>query len=170
MDYIRISGGVMLIVCGTLAGMYASLKWQTKLRVYEQYLAFLTQAQSLVEYNAVSVKELIAAVRAVPLLRPILDETRDQLDKGIPTEQAWRIAAAAGLAKYGFTRTERQLFYFWGDTFGSSDIDGEIAKLHLHCDLVTQKAEELRRELDAKKKICRITGMFAGTLAAVLLY
>lgn len=166
---LKFIGGALIVICGTFSGIYCSAGLKRKAEFWEQYLIFLTQAQTMIGYGAMSVREILSGVKGVTLVQPVLKETSDSLDKGVSMERAWRTAVERYMKALHFGRTDRELVYFFGEAFGITDIQGELAKIGLHAELAKERANLLKEELAAKSRIYRITGMFAGVLTAVML-
>lgn len=165
MEVIRILGGLLLVVSGTLCGLYASGSFQNRVRLLEQYLLFLRQTQTMIGYTAADIREVLSLPASLPLLRPVLNDCLHLMDGGCELESAWRGAVDLHVERPG----DRELLYCFGDSFGTSNVSGELNKLSLHCELVEQRLLPLREELKTKRRLYRMIGMFSGVLTAVVL-
>ena len=47
---LKFVGGIFIVVCGTLGGIYFSLRLRKKAEFFEQYIMFLTQVQTMISY------------------------------------------------------------------------------------------------------------------------
>ena len=90
MILIRITGGLFLVLCGAMGGIFLSERLKARAEFMGQYVRFLTQAQAEVGYTASSAEELMKNAAGVPLLRPLLDGTVRYLHKGEELSRAWR--------------------------------------------------------------------------------
>lgn len=93
-----------------------------------------------------------------------------QLDGAEPGtwRQAWREAVASGARKEGFSREDLGLLYGFGEGFGASDTEGQLAHLSLYEDLTAAAMETARSELSRKARLYRMLGLFGGAAAAIL--
>ena len=165
MELVKVMGGLLLVVCGTLGGLYASGSFQNRVNLLEQYLKFLRQAKSMIGYTAADIREVLSLPASLPLLRPVLEDCLHLLEGGCELGAAWR----GGVDLHVQRQSDRELLYSFGDSFGTSDVSGELNKLSLHGELVEQQLSALREELKTKRRIYRIIGMFSGVLTAVIL-
>lgn len=165
MELVKIAGGLLLVICGTLAGLYAAGKFKDRVRLYEQYLIFLNQVKTALGYTAPDVRELLEMESDVPLLSPVIHDTAALLDDGCNFSDAWQSAVELHVRD----RSDRELLRRFGESFGTSNVSGEIGKLSLLMELVRERLDAMKEELKTKRRLYRIVGMFGGVLSAVLL-
>ena len=165
MILIRITGGLFLVLCGTMGGIFFSERLKARAEFMGQYVRFLTQAQAEVGYTASSAEELLRNAAGVPMLRPMLDSAVKYLHEGEELSAAWS-RSAEGCIKI---RRDRELVKSFGESFGTGGIEGELAKLALHKENAQRAHEEYLEEARAKSRLFRTVGMFCGALAAALL-
>ena len=169
-EFLKFFGGVTVIVSGTLCGLYASRVLKNRVSFLEQYIMFLTQTKTMISYNAISAVEILSSVGSVPLVSPMLEECIKNLSNGCSFEDSWHKAVNSAYEKKLFTASDKPLIYSFGDTFGISDIDGEVTKTELHTALVSERLEKARQDFSSKCKIYRIVGMFSGIVIVLLIY
>ncbi len=169
MYLLKFCGGMLLVICGTFCGIYASRTVLNRLKFFEQYLIFLTTVQTAVSYAAMSAKELLKISVSQNLLSPVLDKALNYLESGDAFETAWRKAFSAKETALLVSKEDRELIYTFGDHFGTGDINGETEKIKMNIVLVQQRLKELRENTSSKRKIYRILGMFAGVVITVLI-
>ena len=166
---LRFVGGIFIVVCGTLGGIYFSLRLRRKAEFFEQYLMFLTQVQTMISYGRMSVKEILREVRNIPLAEPILTDTEKYMNEGEAIETAWKKAVNENGKKLHLEKSDTELLEYFGNTFGVSDREGELSKIKLHEELIKERWENLKSEMNAKCRVYRIVGMFCGVMTAVLI-
>lgn len=130
-----------------------------------QYVRFLTQAQAIIGYTAAEADELFSSVRGVPMLRPVLEGTKREMKKGEKLDTAWKRSVDSNV----YSSEDRKLLYYFGETFGTSNVEGELSKLALHRDSAERMYSEYLEEVRVKKKLYKTVGFFCGALAAALL-
>ena len=165
MILIRITGGLFLVLCGALGGIFLSERLKARAEFMGQYVRFLTQAQAEVGYTASSAEELMKNAAGVPLLRPLLDGTVRYLHKGEELSRAWSRSAESCIKN----RRDRELVRSFGESFGTGGVEGELAKLALHRENAQRVYGEYLEEVRAKGRLFRTVGTFCGALAAALL-
>ena len=162
---LRLGGGFLLIICGTFAGIYCSEKLGRRIRLFEEYIHFLTQAEAMIGHTAASVREIFGNIRGLPMIKPIIKKTLTELDGGADLADAWSKAVKGVIGE----KEDRELINYFGQTFGTTDCSGEMGKLALHKETAERKHTELLEEYRTKRRLYRILGMFGGTLTAVIL-
>jgi len=165
MIWLKVGGGMLLIVCGTFAGLYCSEKLRRRVRFYEEYIAFLSQAESMIGYTAASVRELMEGIKGLPMMSPLFRKTLALLSDGKTLSESWKCAVQT----YVEHPSDRETAAYFGNTFGTTNCSGELGKLKLQKETAQRKHAELLEEYRTKRRLYRIVGMFAGTLTAVIL-
>lgn len=162
---IRITGGLFLVLSGGLAGVFLCEKLKARANFMGQYVRFLSQAQAVIGYTASSAEEVFRSAGGVPLLRPLLDGAVRLLDDGEELSTAWKRSVDNNVRN----RQDRQLLYYFGETFGTSNIEGELSKLSLQRENAERVYNEYLEEVKTKKKLYKTVGLFCGALVAALL-
>lgn len=165
MELVKITGGIMLVVCGALAGLYAAGRFRDRVKLCEQYLIFLNRAKTALGYTAPGVRELLEPDIDAPQLSPVMRDAAELMDDGMEFRDAWISAVGINVQD----SSDRELICRFGESFGTSNISGELNKLSLHMELVKEHLDMMKEELKTKRKLYRIVGMFGGVLTAVLL-
>lgn len=165
MFVLKIAGGLLLSICGMTAGMYFGEKLKTRVLFWEQYIRFLTQAQTMIGYTASDIRTVLEEARELPLVRPIIKDTLRGLDSGQCFESAWKAAADKNI----HDSNDRKQLYYFGAVFGTSNIEGELAKIGLQKENSQRRLDELKEALKTKKRLYRTLGTFCGVLLAVVL-
>ena len=164
-EIMRVLGCLLLALCGTLSGYAMSRSYKRRVLLMGEYLRFLTQAQSVIGYTAAEAASLLEGIKGLALMRPIIDEALRQLREGSSFESAW--CSAAG--RFVPDKDDRELLCSFGESFGTSNISGELSKLELHKVNASRRYDELSQELKTKSRLYRTVGTFCGVLTASLL-
>ena len=166
---LKFVGGILIVVCGTLGGIYFSLRLKRKAEFFEQYIMFLMQVQTMISYGGMSIGEILRGIKSVPLTEPILLDTEKYMDNGEAIETAWKKAVDGNMKKLHLEKSDTEMLEYFGNSFGVSDREGELSKIKLHEELVRERWENLKNEMYAKCRVYRIVGMFCGVMTAVLI-
>ncbi len=166
---LKFVGGAFIVVCGTLGGIYFSLRSRRKAEFLEQYIMFLTQVQTMISYGGMSFGEILKNIKNVPLAEGILNDTEEYMNDGEAIETAWKKAVEKNMKELHFEKSDTEMIEYFGNTFGVSDREGELSKIKLHEELVRERWNILKNEMLSKCRVYRIVGMFCGVLTAVLI-
>ena len=60
---LKFVGGIFIVVCGTLGGIYFSLRLKRKAEFFEQYIIFLNRVGTMIEYSQMSVREIFGELK-----------------------------------------------------------------------------------------------------------
>ena len=166
---LKFIGGAFIVICGTLGGIYFSLRSRRKAEFLEQYIMFLTQVQTMISYGGMSFGEILKNIKNVPLAEGILNDTEGYMNDGEAIETAWKKAVEKNMKELHFEKSDTEMIEYFGNTFGVSDREGELSKIKLHEELVRERWNILKNEMLSKCRVYRIVGMFCGVLTAVLI-
>ena len=166
---LKFVGGAFIVICGTLGGIYFSLRLRRKGEFLEQYIMFLTQVQTMILYGGMSVREIFRDIKNIPLAEGILSDTEGYMNDGEAIETAWKKAVEKNMKELHFEKSDTEMIEYFGNTFGVSDREGELSKIKLHEELVRERWNILKNEMLSKCRVYRIVGMFCGVLTAVLI-
>lgn len=169
MVLVKFCGAVIIVVSGTLCGIYASKSVENRVKFLEEYVMFLTQVKTMINYSAISVPEILLSVSSVPIVAPLLNNCHSSLSEGMSLEKAWHSAVDEMYKKRLFTQSDKALLYSFGETFGSSNIDGEVTKTELHISLMKERLNTVKAEYLSKNRLYRIVGMFSGIMIALII-
>ena len=164
---LKFVGGIFIVVCGTLGGIYFSLRLKKKSEFLEQYLIFLNRVRTMIEYGNMSVRDIFGELKNISVIEPVLTDTEKFLDDGENFENAWKMSVDKNMKE--FDKSDIEMIYFFGKSFGVTDKNGEISKIDLHSQMIKERLDTLKNDMASKTRIYRILGMFGGVLAAVMI-
>lgn len=164
-EIMRLSGGLLIVLCGALSGILKSRSFRTRVELIGEYLRFLTQVEAAVGYTAESISSLLANMRGLSLFAPVLKDTSELMQNGSSFENAW----CSAVKRFVTNGEDRQLMYSFGRTFGTDNIQGELSKLALHKQNAETHYTGLSAELKTKSRLYRTLGVFCGVMTAALI-
>lgn len=169
MSALKYIGGLILIVCGALCGLYFSDRTKRRLRLFEEYESFLLGCSSIIDRCTADVREIGDFCKGFPHLsaagKAFLSAAENRSDPCI----AWKESVKNMSAGYGLADKEEKLLSSFADGFGDSDSETETARLSLLRERTALYLDSLRKESEEKSRICRVVGTFVGALAAAVL-
>ena len=154
-------GAILLLAACVTAGFAESRKLSVRVERLEGFLKFLSAAEAEIRYTASPVERILARQGGGLDFQPGCLRAMEQ---GMNFQQAWE--ACAGM---GWNKTDAALLRDFGQGFGATDLEGQLAHCGLYERLAGERLEEARRERDVKSKLYRTLGV-SGGIAAVLLF
>ncbi len=164
-EIMRLTGGLLIVLCGALAGILKCRSFRQRTELMGEYLRFLTQVKAVIGYTAESAGSILSGMRGMELLAPVLEGTLELMKSGSSFENAWCSAVKSSV----LNRDDRQLMYSFGHAFGTDNVQGELSKLALHMQNAETHYSGLRAELKTKSRVYRTVGVFCGVMAAAVL-
>lgn len=168
MTAVKAAGGIMLIVCGALAGLYASKRLKRRADFLTQYVIFLTRAETMISYCSSEIGEIISEPGDAPLLSHMLSVCCGMINSGSDFTAAWTSGVNAAADEGLLAGEDISLVRSFCDGFGTSGTEEEIAKLRLHREFIRQRASALSEEAARRQKLYRVVGTFCGAMAAAV--
>lgn len=167
MPYIKIIGLLCVLVAGAGCGIYASLRLKSRALLLEKYLSFLNNVEIRVRFGQCDINELLSQNDDYGDLSRILKLCKESLNTGMHFGEAWRTALDKAQKQRMIFPPERLLLSDFA-SFGTSDVEGEISRLNIHLERVTQRYKELLQESLDKGKLYRTLGFFGGAAVALI--
>ncbi|MFU0833309.1 MAG: Stage III sporulation protein AB [Oscillospiraceae bacterium] len=163
---IKLLGALLLIMAGSLSGYKESHKLSVRVDSLELFLRFLSAAKTEIRYSAVPVVQVIKRHSAG---FQFLEECANNCEQGGSFADAWRYTVIHYAKNDGFAANDIKLLLSFGEGFGASDTDGQIAHLQLYSELFATSLKSARDERNRKSKLYLMLGIFAGLSSALLL-
>ena len=166
---LRLAGGLLLVVCGALGGLYLAERARGRLAFLEAYEAFLLTAASLVSSCGADLSVILGYAEKNAYLRELAASAQNAVMQGTDPRPAWK-SAAEEASKHGRIRSEDvELVSSFADYDGEEDTDSRTGRLNFLLDRTRQRLSVLKKETEEKRRLYRILGTFIGALAAAVL-
>lgn len=162
---LKLTGAVLLILAGTLAGYAESHKLALRVEKLESFLRFLEAAQTEIRYSGLSVERIL---RKHGMGLRFLVDCAGRCESGKAFGTAWREAVNRA-DREGFAAADRELLLGFGDGFGATDTDGQLSHCALYSSLTESSLRAAKEERKRKSRLYQALGVFAG-LAATLFF
>lgn len=154
-----------MIAASTLAGYMESHKLSLRVEQLEAFLRFITAARTEIHYTAAPVEEIVRKHGDMPFLKTCAENCQN----GSSFTESWAAAVESGAKGFGLLEKDISLLRSFGDGFGASDMDGQLAHCKLFAELTETQLEHAREEKNRKSKLYLMLGIFAGMAVALLL-
>ncbi len=160
------TGTLLLIAVGTLAGYMESHRLEMRVERLEEFLRFVSSAQTEIRFSALPVEQIVQRHGGdLEFLR----RCGDCFEKGTDFLSAWQTGVNSCAKNSGFNEKDTELLKGFGRGFGVSDIDGQLSHCALYCELTAQSLKDAKEEKERKSRLYQMFGVFSGMAAALLL-
>lgn len=163
---LKLTGAVLLILAGTLAGYAESRKLSLRVKKLESFLRFLEAAQTEIRFSGMPVQRIL---REHNMGLQFLACCAERCGGGQNFCSAWNASVADRAGTEGFFAADRELLVGFGGGFGATDTEGQLSHCALYSTLVQSNLEAAKEEKNRKSRLYQTLGVFAG-LAATLLF
>lgn len=168
MIFVKITGLLLLAAAGTGCGIYAALRLKSRAALLERYLVFLKEVEIKVRFRQCSIEEILFSSYENEVLDFILQDCRKNLHTAPHFSAVWIETLSKARKRGKLSQQEFLLFKEFSD-FGTSDVEGELSRLEMHRQKVTQHYETLLKEYADKGKLYRTLGIFGGTALGLIM-
>ena len=165
----KLTGCLLIICCGTAAGLFISKRSRDKTVFMQQYISFLTQARTMIEFTGADIMEILSGVHSVPMLTCMIDDVIEKMRSGDSITDAWRQSVESAAKRGELNGSDIPLFADFCEGFGELGADEEAAKLQLQITTASTRYEQMQKDGVIRQRLYRTVGTFCGVLAAVIL-
>lgn len=159
-------GTLLLIAAGALAGYMESHRLEMRVERLEEFLRFLSSAQTEIRFSALPVEQIVQRHGGD---LEFLQRCGDCFQKGVDFMSAWQAGVNSCAKNSGFNERDMELLKGFGRGFGVSDTDGQLSHCALYCELTAQSLKDAKEEKERKSRLYQMFGVFSGMAAALLL-
>ncbi len=165
----KLTGFVLIILCGGSAGLYISKRIGEKTEFISQYISFLTQAEAMITFAGSDIRYILNNVKSIPLMDHMINDTLDYLNNNYDFCSAWEKSVHAAYSRKEFEKEDLSLLLAFGVGFGEQGTDEEILKIKLNISNVSERLKIRKNDNETKMKLYKTLGTFSGAIIAVLL-
>ena len=159
---LKVLGAVLLVLAGAGAGYLQSHKLRRRKERLRTFLEFLSAARTEISYAALPVEEILERHgQGLDFLAPYFAART----AGAPFLQAWDKAVHSPL----LTQEDRAVVSGFGDGFGASDTEGQMAHCGLYMDLTRKLLAGAEEDCARKCKLYQMLGICGGAVAALVI-
>lgn len=156
---------IIVFCCFTLAGFYFSYKLSRRQLFLKDFIAFLKTFETHIRYSADDIFTLINMSMTSASLLPIKEYIVS--NKG-SFNDLWLTSMSLINKQTGLTTQDKALLEEFGAALGTTDGQGQINHIELYTTLFQKSLDEAQEELNAKSKLYKMLGFFAGTAFALM--
>lgn len=165
---VKIIGGILIVLCGTFTGIYFSERSRRETMFLRQYILFLGQIRSMVEYAGESIGDIMLKVHSVPLMDHLIGEFTGRLSSGEDMVSAWTKSVENSLDRKEFDSADTVLLLNFCEGFGEMGPAEEGSRIQMLIGAVTARLEQKEKDSLVKQRLYRTVGTFCGVLTAVV--
>lgn len=169
MTGIKMLGAMMLIICGSLGGIYKSEIIKKQVKFLKEYIVFMTQAETMISYCGLDISQILRNTKSLTLINNMFNDCLKSMKNGEDFCNSWCYAVQAAYNRKEIRKCDCSMICNFAETFGVSGIEEEIGKIQMHKSIAKKVYEQQNMEIKSKTALCRTIGIFFGTMAAIIL-
>ncbi len=132
----------------------------------EAFLRFLSAAQTEIRFAALPVEQIVQRHGGE---MDFLRMCAANCSQSEPFAAAWEQSVKAGTKGRGLLAADIELLRGFGQSFGASDVDGQLSHCALYSELIGSNLKNAREEKNRKSRLYQTLGVFSGMAAALVL-
>ena len=162
MNYFKLAGAGLILVCCTLTGFYFSYRLKIRLRCLGNIIDLMSRLGTNMRYFGGDVFELVKISSPSFLI--------GFFDNDISPFGAYWERAVGGMAKTCFLkRDEADSLVEFGRLLGTTDVEGQLCHIGIYKGVFSAARDNLREEYKTKARLYKSLGFFAGATLALSL-
>ena len=162
MNYYKLFGAGMILLCCTLCGFYCSYKLSLKLNFLNSLIDFLSRLETNIRYFGDDVFKLISLSAPSSLSEYFLE-------KKTPFNTYWDNAVQKLTKAYSISSEIKHNLTEFGRMLGSTDVEGQIKHIGVYKSVFTTSLDNFQKEYKTKARLYKTLGFFAGAVLALLI-
>lgn len=170
---LKLAGGIITIVAASLMGAYAAAELEASYQEMLYLRRLMAMIQGEIRYSRSLLSHIFLKISKEAKkpydawLRQMC--VRMESRKGGSFAEIWRESAGLCLGSSRLPRREKKRLEELGALLGDMDAEMQIGHLRAYQEQLALSIQDMREDIQNKKKLCRCMGVISGILIAVLL-
>ncbi len=169
---IKIGGIIAIFTVCVAAGLLKSYSLSKRVRELEAFLSALSQISTEIRYFAYPTDVIISKLdssaeykrlKVFGFCKTNLAQTRD-------FSRAWKDAITQSKPFLSLDKSDIEALNSFGDTFGTTDAEGQMANCERYCELLKQRLESSREDKAKRGRMYSSLGVLSGVFFALIFY
>jgi len=162
MNYFRVFGAGLVLVCGALSGFYLSYNLKLRLSLYNSLLDFLSRLQTNIRYFNDDIFKLIKISCPTSLSAYYKSDIR-------PFQAFWQSFINSISKTYFLSKEDKNTLSEFGRILGATDVEGQLSHIEIYKGIFSEKQKSLQSEYKTKSRLYKTLGFVAGAVLALLI-
>ena len=162
MNYFRLFGALLILLCCTLSGFYFSYRLKQKLGFFSDLVEFTSRLETDIRYFGGDIYKLLRLSAPVSLSAFLNNDIK-------PFSLYWQTFTDDIAEVYRLSSDERSRLIEFGRLLGTTDTEGQISHIHIYKGVFTTERNDFQKEFKTKSRLYKTLGFFAGASLALLL-
>ena len=159
----KIIGCFFIIVSSTVFGFNLSLRLKRRKDFFISFLDFLCNLESNIKFLQEDIFSLIYKSSSAEFFGFIEDEKENSIT------EYWENVIEKIPKEYGLKKEDYKLIKDFGNTLGTTDIEGQQNHINLYKDLFSMQLNNAINEYKQKSKLYKVMGFFIGTVITLMI-
>lgn len=121
-----------------------------------------------IRYNGADICSLLKN-ESISNSLPILDDIIKGLENGDALPNCWSLAVAKAVPIYRLSKEDTAIIMQFGNSLGTTDVDGQIEHLSYYKNIFQNKAKILESDYSTKARVYKSLGFFSGMAIALVI-
>ena len=166
---LKIMGLMMIVLTGSLSGIYFSQKLSEKLQFLEECIEFMMIVETEIRYTRLYIPEIICKYEGEKSFRLCLKICLDYIKSGLELPSAWTKAFLSKKYAPLINDEQRRIIIDFGCGLGTNDIDGQTAHCRYYQELIKPQVKSAFEDKRVKSRLYVILGTCLGIAVELLL-
>lgn len=160
---LKIVGAMCVVLCTTAVGFSMSEKLRQRSLFLCAFDRFLVSMETQLRYSTDEILSLIEASTPKEIKAYFDFDSSDLY-------ALWNSFLTSIPASKGLREEDFKLLYDFGENLGSTDVEGQLSRVRLFREMLSENYENSLEEYKSKSKVYKLLGFFVGAVFTIMLF
>ena len=165
---VRVIGCLMIIISGSLGGIYFSSKLKNRVDFLKDFTSFLKSLKIHLRYTSADIFTILPMCSDSKILKPIFLKMNN-INTDNSLSEIWNNSFKEIYKQYSLCKSDITAITDFGVTLGKTDVEGQLSHIELYTDIFTKALENAVSEMKTKSRLYKTMGFFLGTSVALMI-
>lgn len=165
---VRVLGCLLIVISGSLGGIYFSSKLKSRVDFLKDFISFLKSLKIQLRYTSNDIFTILPMCTDSKILKPLFCKMADRFDNNSLSE-IWNNSFTEITKTYGLNKSDINAITDFGLTLGKTDTEGQLSHIDLYTEIFTKAYENALSEQKTKSRLYKTMGFFLGTSIALMI-
>lgn len=157
------------MVSSLILGLMASKRLDNRQKFLHQYISFINQVKTQIEFNGSSLAIIFSLCNAEKPFNSFINNTISTLESGNTFIDSWYRSVDNIDKSVGLKSDDISIINEFGQGLGISDINGQISHCNLHSELAEIRYQDARDCVIKKSKLYKTMGLMIGVAISIVI-
>ncbi len=157
------------MVSGLMLGVTASKRLDNRQKFLRQYISFINQIKTQIEYNGSSLAVIFSLCNVDKPFSVFVSDMINNLDSNNTFINSWNNSVGNLDKSLGLKSDDISIINEFGQGLGISDITGQISHCNLHSALAEEHYQDAKDCMTKKSKLYKTMGLMLGIAISIVI-